>query len=159
MFWLSPSYSKYDLWDPSWSNSCLALQSHLMPISVLFILLQLMWIPSTLFYLKVCLLGILLLERSFPRLTSSLHACYLCSEIIPENLTWNIKSPPFQLYTLTTALFFLYHLNMPVRVCMCVCICEREGERGGGEGEKEKDIKVHTEMERQILNFVSPIRM
>lgn len=159
MLWLSPSYSEYDLWDPLWSNSCLSLQSHLMPTSVLFTLLQLMWIFSTLFYLKVCLLGIFFLEHSFPRPAHDLHPHFMPATFSQRSslkILSEILSLPFQLYT---QIYFSYTIYTCLCMCVCVCVYVREREKGGGWWGREREGHKGTYRDRQILNFVSPIRM
>ena len=154
MLWLSPSYSKYDLWDPLWSNSCLSLQSHLMPISVLFILLQLMWIFSTLFYLKVCLLGILFLEWPILRPVCDLHPHFMPATFSQRSslkILSEILSLPFQLYTLNHSFIFLIsftHACACVYVCVCVCVWGRErGRKGGWRREREGNKGTYTDRE------------
>ena len=148
MLWLSPSYSKYDLWDPLWSNSCLSLQSHLMPISVLFILLQLMWIFSTLFYLKVCLLGILFLEWPILRPVCDLHPHFMPATFSQRSslkILSEILSLPFQLYTLNHSFIFLISFT---HACACVCVWGRErGRKGGWRREREGNKGTYTDRE------------
>ena len=139
-----------------WSNSCLSLQSHLMPTSVLFTLLQLMWIFSTLFYLKVCLLGIFFLEHSFPRPVHDLHPHFMPATF-SQRSSLKILSEILSLHPFNSIHSFTFLIPFThACACACVCVCVRERGRrvGGGEGEKEKDIKVHTEMDKYLILFL-----
>lgn len=100
---------------------------------------------------------ILLLECSFPRHPHFMPVTFSqrsSLKILPEILSLH----PSTLYTYHSFIFLIPFTH----TCACVYACVYMwdwGRKGDGEGEKERDIKVHTEMERQILNFVSPIRM